>query len=111
MAIIPIFIHVHEKSDKEIREEMELDARWKKMMDEEREKERLCKEKEKRRKLREKEEREREIRRKIELDMHRHPWQYQILPEGWSIFGQRYIGTLPWDGENPQSQKGYGYVD
>ena len=110
MGIIPIFIYVHDKSDLELRREMERDARWNKMMEEEREKERLRKEEEKRKKLEMKKEQERLLRARVEEDIRKNPWQYKILPEGWSIFGQRYI-TIPWDGENPQPQKGRGYID
>lgn len=85
--IVPIFIHTHERSDKEIREEMERNARWEKMMREEEEMAERRKREEKERKRREKEERIRRFNEEYEEDRRKNPWNYQILPEGWSIFG------------------------
>ena len=56
--IIPIFIHVHEKSDKEIREEMERERRWHDA-----------------------------VKREEERKRFENPWDYSFLPEGWCIFG------------------------
>lgn len=88
---IPIFIHVREKSDKELREEMKRDAEFR----------RACEEDDRRRKEREEAEKrkkaeEAERKRKAAEDAYyaakeKNPWDYQFLPEGWTIFGQRYF--------------------
>ena len=82
MAIVPIFIHIKEKSDKELREEMKRDARWNKLMREEEERERQRKEEEKR--LMEK--KANEWWWNLE---NTNEWETRLLPEGWSMFGQQ----------------------
>lgn len=91
---ISIFIHVREKSEKELREEMERDARMRRAIEEdearERERKRLA---------------EFEKQQKIEAERKRlndeyykareeNPWDFQFLPEGWSILGQTYITPI-----------------
>lgn len=97
MIVIPIFIHVHEKSDKELREEMKREARWHKLMEED---EKRKREREYQEKLR-KEEEKRKKQEAIEAEYRRmereNPWDFMILPEGWSIFGQTNIQVLPFE--------------
>ena len=97
MPIIPIFIYIHEKSDKELREEMEREARWNKLIEED---ERRRRERERQEKLR-KEEEKRKKQEEIEAEYRRmereNPWDFMILPEGWSIFGQTNIQVLPFE--------------
>ena len=110
--IIPIFIYRYrEKTEKELQEERDRDRRWKKMMRDEEERVKEAKLRQKKEEHRKKEEEMKAASRQYDIDREKDPWQFSFLPEGWSIFGQRYIGTLPWDGENPQPQKGYGYID
>ena len=94
MTIVPIFIHVHEKSDEEIRGEMARDARMRKAIeeDEARARHRKWVEEEKKREI----EREREEWRekKYEEERQKNPWDFQILPEGWSPFGQLRIELI-----------------
>lgn len=94
MAIIPIFIYRNRKSDKELHEEMERERRWRKMKEAE-EESRIRREREEA--LRES--MEREARRKKAEEEYREaerkdPWDFQFLPEGWSIFGQRHFPTI-----------------
>ena len=86
--IIPIFIPVKEKSDKELREEMALDARWNKLMREEVEREQKRKEEEKQRKEEEKRRKEREDNKWWQELENSNEWETRLLPEGWSPFGQ-----------------------
>jgi len=94
MTIIPIFIPIREKSDKELREEMERDARWNKMMEKEKEKERQRKLAEERKKREKKEQQKRKLEEWYSNLLRTNEWETQILPEGWSIFGQRSFGIL-----------------
>lgn len=92
--IVPIFIYRDRPSKEELREEAERDRRMRDAIreDEERERRRKalelwakkCEEAEKRKKL---EDEYYEARRK-------NPWDYQFLPEGWSIIGQTYIPII-----------------
>lgn len=92
--IIPIFIYRDRKSNKEIQEEIKRDAAWRKLIEEDkmREKEIAAREKEIA------EEKKARESAKIEMeyyeDRKKNPWDYHFLPEGWSIFGQRYITPL-----------------
>lgn len=85
--ILPIFIHIHEKTEKEIREEMEENRKWREAIkrDNEIQLARERERKEEERRLRE------EIKRKLDDEYYnnknKNPWEYSILPEGWSIFG------------------------
>lgn len=94
MAIIPIFIHVHEKSSKELREEMKRDYRMWKAEQEDLARQREREYQEKERKRREKLEREERIRKEVEEEMRKNPWDFQILPEGWDMLGQRYVPLI-----------------
>ena len=94
MAIIPIFIHIHEKSDKELREEMKRDYRMWKAEQEDLARQREREYREEERKRREKLEREERIRKEVEEEMRKNPWDFQILPEGWSPFGQWYCPII-----------------
>ena len=94
MAIIPIFIPVYRKTDKELQEEMERDRRWNALMEKEREEqERRKREAELEKKLKIEEERKKlndwyeDLRRKDE-------WDTQFLPEGWTIFGQARFSVI-----------------
>lgn len=94
MAIIPIFIHVRKKSDKELREEMEIDRRWRRMMDAEREERERQKRIQKVRKMVERRDREKKMNEEYEKARDKNPWDYQFLPEGWDLLGQRYIPII-----------------
>ena len=94
MAIVPIFIHIREKSDKELREEMERDARWNKMMREEEERERQRKREEEERKLEEKRRKEREANEWWWNLENTNEWETRLLPEGWSMFGQQSVVVI-----------------
>lgn len=90
----PIFIYVREKSDKELREEMERDAKWARLMEEEK---RLRLEQERKRKEKKKAEKEEKLKKlneEYEKSRSENPWDYQFMPEGWSIFGQTYITVI-----------------
>ena len=92
--IVPIFIPIHHKSDKELREEMAREAKWRKAVEEE---ERIRKEQEHQReleKIREKEKRLKELNDEYERNRKKDPWQYQFLPEGWSLLGQTHIEVI-----------------
>ena len=92
--IVPIIIHVREKSDKELREEMERDARMRRAIeeDEARERER------KRRAEFEKQQKIEAERKRLEKEYDearaKNPWDFQFMPEGWSILGQTYITPI-----------------
>lgn len=92
--IVPIFIHVKEKSDKEIREEMARERRWRELMEAEEE----AKKRREREALEEKRRKEREERelaeKKYREALMKDPWDYQFLPEGWDILGQRYFPVI-----------------
>lgn len=87
MTIIPIFIYREKKSDKEIREEIERERKWRKMIedDERREKERL--EQLKREKIEKKIEAERKLREWAFEEECKNPDEWRVLPYGWSPFG------------------------
>ena len=89
--ILPIFIHVKEKSDKELREEMERDDRMRKAIeeDEARERERKRQAEEEKRLKAEKERKQKE--KEYRAAQEKNPWDFQFMPEGWSIFGQTNI--------------------
>lgn len=89
MAIVPIFIHVRERSAKEIHEEYERERRWKRLMEEEEAKKRAAVEAEKRRKLEAKLEAERKADEEWRELMYCDEWQTRILPGGWDLLGQR----------------------
>lgn len=94
MAIIPIFIHIHEKSDKEIREEMERERRWQKLMEAEEEERRRRKYEKEMRKILERKEEEKRMEQEYFEASRKNPWDYQFLPEGWDMLGQRYIPVI-----------------
>lgn len=82
--MIPIFIYVREKSDRELREEMKRDAAWE-------ENERRRKERERQEKIRkenEKKKREKELNDEYDRMKKENPWDFAFMPGGWSIFGQ-----------------------
>lgn len=85
--IVPIFIHIHEKSDKELLEEMKRESEWRKMMEQEERRERERKEREARAKREMEEERRRREEEAYYAARNKNPWDYSFLPEGWSIFG------------------------
>jgi hypothetical protein len=91
---IPIFIYRDRKSDKEIEEEIKREAAWHKLIEED---EMKKNERDAREKKMAEEKKARESA-KIEMeyleDRKKNPWDYHFLPEGWSIFGQRYITPL-----------------
>lgn len=92
--IIPVIIYRERKSDKELHEEMERERYWRKLRQAEEEKrERLKREEELREFMKRMEERERAEKEYHEAER-KNPWDYQFLPEGWSIFGQTYIPTI-----------------
>ena len=85
--IVPIFIHVREKSDKELKEEMERDRKWHEAVEAEEARERERKERERIRLQNEKEEKLRKLEKEYDEKRIENPWDYSFLPEGWSIFG------------------------
>ena len=94
MGIIPIFIYRDRKSDKELREERERDRRWREMMEaEEEERERRKREEELRKFLKEMDERKKAEEEYREAER-KNPWDFKILPEGWSPFGQWYFPII-----------------
>ena len=98
MAIVPIFIHIHEKSSKELREEMKRDCRMWKAEQEDLARQREREYREKERKIQEKLEREERIRKEVEEEMRKNPWDFKFLAEGWDLLGQRSIYPIDWDG-------------
>lgn len=92
--IIPIFIYREKKSDKELKEEMERERKWKELIEED---DRYRKEQERKIK-RQKQEKKEEAIRKLEEEYYKtvreNPWDFQFLPEGWTIFGQTYIPII-----------------
>lgn len=98
--IIPIFIYRDRKSDEELHEEWERERRWREMMEaEEEERNRRKREEERRELMRRMEEREK-VEKEYREAERKNPWDYQFLPEGWSIFGQTCIPVI----------NDYGYV-
>lgn len=94
MGIIFLPIYVREKSDKELREEMAREAKWRKLMEEDEARLRAREREAKERKRAEKERKEKEANDAYEAIRLKDEWQTQFLPEGWSIFGQRNFGIL-----------------
>lgn len=97
MAIIPIFIHIHEETDEQRRRRW---AREDELRDREREEERREEEKlrqERLRKEEEKRQREKRLNDEYYKMKNENPWDFMILPEGWSIFGQTNIQVLPFE--------------
>ena len=94
MAIIPIFIYRDRKSDKELREEIARDRRWRELMRAEEERRELREREEKLRKEEEKRKERERVERDYREAVRKNPWDYQFLPEGWSPFGQWYIPII-----------------
>ena len=98
--IVPIFIYRDRPSKEELLEKAERERRMRDAIREDEERERHRKEQELWAKKRE----EAEKRKKLEDEYHeaerKNPWDYQFLPEGWSILGQTYIPVI----------NDYGYV-
>lgn len=94
MTIIPIFIYRERKTDKELQEERERDERFRKAVEED---ERRRREHDERIRW-EKEEKRREEQEMADAQYReavKENWlDYQILPEGWNIFGQTNIGIV-----------------
>ena len=98
--IVPIFIYLDRKSDKELHEEMERERHYRRLMEaEEEERKRRKREEEFCEEMRRVKERERVEKEYHEAEWKNH-WDYQFLPERWSIFGQTYIPVI----------NDYGYV-
>ena len=98
--IVPIIIYRDRKTKEELQEEAARDRRIRNAIREE-------EEREKRRKSLEewvKKSKEAEEKKKLEDEYYeakkKNPWDYQFLPEGWSILGQTYIPVI----------NDYGYV-
>ena len=79
MIFVPIFIYREKKSDKEIREEIEQEREWRKMIenDERREEERL-----ERLKIEKKIEAERRLREWANEEEYKNPDEWRVLPYG-----------------------------
>ena len=89
--IIPIFIHVRERSKEEIDADFKRDhERWRKEREEEA-RYRREKEEAKEKKRRDKYEEYCRQSEAYEKERAKDPWQFTFMPEGWSIFGQRSI--------------------
>ena len=112
--IVPIFIYRDRKSDKELHEEMGRERRWRRLMEAEEEKrERRKRESERCELMRRMEERERAEKEYHEAER-KNPWDYQFLPEGWSIIGQTYIPIIsePYYGDDEfENNLTGGYCD
>lgn len=94
MAIVPIFIRVHEDTANEVRRDMEI-RELMRLDDEMREARKRARiEKEEADKRRKKEEAERKINSEYEAAKRRNPYDYKIMPEGWSIFGQQDFSII-----------------
>ena len=92
--IVPIFIHVREKSDKEFREEMERDARMRRAIEEDEARERERKRRAEFEKQQKIEAERRRLDKEYEEARRKNPWDFQFMPEGWSILGQTYITPI-----------------
>lgn len=103
--ILPIFIHIKEKSEKELREEMEREARWCKMIEEDEARQRAREEKARLDKLEAKRKKEKAIQTEMKRAEQNNPWEFMVLPDGWNMFGQYVIGTIPWDGPEDDFKK------
>ena len=97
---IPIFIHVKEKSDKELREEMKRDYKMWKAEQEDRDRQMARERAEQERKEQERIDEEKRINDEYYEAKMANPWQYSFLPEGWSFFGQCVITPIDWDGKD-----------
>lgn len=86
--LIPIFIHVREKSDKEIKAERERDERMRKAIEEDERRRRERKQRIEEEKRRKEDERRKRLEDEYYKSREKNPWDYQFMPEGWSIFGQ-----------------------
>lgn len=94
MTLIFLPIYIREKSDKELREEIAREARWRRLMEEEEARKRERERKEIERKMAEKRRKEKESNDVYEALRRKDEWQTQFLPEGWNIFGQINFGIL-----------------
>lgn len=104
MAIVPvpIFIHVREKSAKELMEERKSQEMRDRLMEAEKRREEEKIRRKKLEKARAKEEMEKEAERRYEELRRKDQWQTQFLPEGWTIFGQKSFAVLTELNENPE---------
>lgn len=91
---VPIFIYKKEKSDKELREEMAREARWRKLIEEDEARRRAREREEKEKKRTERELKEKQANEAYEALRRKDEWQTLLLPEGWSIFGQRCFDPI-----------------
>ena len=92
--IVPIIIYRDRPTKEELQREAERERRMRDAIREE-------EEREKRRKALEewiKKSKEAEKKKKLEDEYYearkKNPWDYQFLPEGWSILGQTYIAPI-----------------
>ena len=92
--IVPIIIYVREKSEKELREEMKMDARMRKAIEEDERRERERKRRKEEEKRRKAEEEYKRLEKEYMEARAKDPWQFHFLPEGWSIFGQTNFGII-----------------
>ena len=92
--IVPIIIHVREKSDKELREEMERDARMRRAIEEDEARERERKRRAEFEKQQKIEAERKRLEKEYDEAREKNPWDFQFLPEGWSILGQTYITPI-----------------
>ena len=101
--ILPIIIYIREKT----KEELQQERKWRESIENEKERARQRIKDEEERKRREKEFKKHEIEKALNDEyyelLRRDEWQTRILPEGWSIFGQRYFGPISqlYEGEMP----------
>ena len=105
MGIVPIIIYRDRKSGKELQEEMEREAKWRKMIEEDEARKRAKEERARQEKIEAKRKMEEAIRERVFMEEQNNPWEFRILPEGWNIFGQYIIGTIPWDGPEEDFKK------
>lgn len=94
MGVVPIFIPVRQRSDRELQAEMESERRMREAIRKDEEiRERRRREEEERKRVAEEERRKRLDQEYLDARA-KNPWDYQFLPEGWSIFGQRSIRVI-----------------
>ena len=105
MAIIPIIIYRDRRTTQELRSEAEFDRRIRQHMEEYEAMKRKREEKARHDKLEAKRKQDEAVLKELDEAERMNPWEYRVLPEGWSVFGQREVNVLPWDGTKEEFNK------
>lgn len=100
--IVPIIIYRDKKSKEEIRRELEWEESIRKAEEELRYREQQERERIKNEKRRIKEEKENALNDAYHKAKLENPWDFEFLPEGWDLLGQRYIYPIDWDGRKDE---------